>query len=459
MLKIIGISPHPPLIIPAVGGRDLERVRSTVEGLQRLCRLIAGAAPERLVLISPHGVIFRDAIAALGGPELAGDFGGFGAPEVKVDMSVDRELLQLLESETRDGPARLAVLEPGDRLYPEQLDHGAAVPLYYLQQTGVSLPGLHLAFGFLPYRVLYDFGATLRRVLDRYGKPAAVIASGDLSHRLIPGAPAGYNRRGAEFDRRLAELLRDGRVDEILDFDEDLVEAAGECGLRSFIMALGMFSGERFRTEIISYEGPYGVGYLVAALTSEAVEETRAGETGASKAVTCAAPQPAVSVQLAMRALRHYLEHGRPLRAPDPPPPALAGRAGAFVSLKKKGELRGCIGTVEPVRSNLAAEIIANAVSAAVHDPRFPPVRLEELEDISISVDILSPLERVESEADLDPKVYGVLVRSGGCSGLLLPDLEGIDTVQEQIDIARRKAGIAPGRPLELYRFTVTRYS
>ncbi len=134
-------------------------------------------------------------------------------------------------------------------------------------------------------------------------------------------------------------------------------------------------------------------------------------------------------------------------------------RAGAFVSLKKGGELRGCIGTVEPVRKNLAEEIIMNAVSAGMKDPRFEPVRAEEIDDLEISVDVLMPPERIEDPGGLDPRKYGVLLRSGQRSGLLLPDLEGIDTAAEQIAIARRKAGIGPHEPVELYRFEVRRYS
>ena len=124
----------------------------------------------------------------------------------------------------------------------------------------------------------------------------------------------------------------------------------------------------------------------------------------------------------------------------------------------KKGALRGCIGTVEPTRKNLAEEIIMNAISAGVRDPRFNPVRLEEIDDLAVSVDVLMPLERIDSLAELDPKKYGVLVRSGHRSGLLLPDLEGIDTAPEQVAIARQKAGIGPREPVELYRFEVRRY-
>lgn len=161
---------------------------------------------------------------------------------------------------------------------------------------------------------------------------------------------------------------------------------------------------------------------------------------------------------LARAVLEHYLDRSSLPELPDPLPPAYNQKAGAFVTLKKDGQLRGCIGTVQPVRNNLAQEIAYNAVSSALKDPRFPPVRKDELAELELSVDILSPMERIDSPADLDPTRYGVLVRSGSRSGLLLPALEGVSTVEEQLNIARRKAGISPDEPVELYRFTVTRH-
>ena len=140
------------------------------------------------------------------------------------------------------------------------------------------------------------------------------------------------------------------------------------------------------------------------------------------------------------------------------PSPGMERRAGAFVSIKKHGRLRGCIGTVEPAQENLAAEIIANAISAGVHDPRFHPVQAHELSQLTYSVDVLTPAEPVTGIEELDPYRYGVIVKSGRRTGLLLPNLEGVTTAEEQIEIASQKAGIRPGEPVELYRFEVERY-
>lgn len=163
-------------------------------------------------------------------------------------------------------------------------------------------------------------------------------------------------------------------------------------------------------------------------------------------------------VSLAKETVEQYTKTGKVVKPPADLIPEMSGRAGVFVSLKKKGELRGCIGTFQPTTENVAREIIQNAVSAATQDPRFSPVAEKELDDIEYSVDVLSEPEKIISKRDLDPRKYGVIVKSGNRKGLLLPDLEGVDTVDDQISIATMKAGIFIGEEIELFRFEVKRY-
>ena len=165
-----------------------------------------------------------------------------------------------------------------------------------------------------------------------------------------------------------------------------------------------------------------------------------------------------VAVKLARQSLEYYLENKQLMPVPDEIPSELRAKAGVFVSFKKRGELRGCIGTFGPTQPSAAAEIIQNAVSAGTEDPRFWPIESDELGDLDISVDVLSAPERIDALDKLDPKKYGVIVKKGHRTGLLLPDLEGVDTVEEQVSIAMQKAGIRAGEEIELYRFEVIRY-
>jgi len=161
--------------------------------------------------------------------------------------------------------------------------------------------------------------------------------------------------------------------------------------------------------------------------------------------------------RLAKDTVESYVRSGT-TPSPENPTPEMMERAGVFVSLKKRGMLRGCIGTFEPTQANVAEEIISNAINSSTRDPRFPPVTPAELDGLEYSVDVLTTPEPVESAADLDPRRYGVIVECGGRKGLLLPDLEGVGSVEQQIEICRAKAGIDPDEPVKLYRFEVRRY-
>jgi len=162
-------------------------------------------------------------------------------------------------------------------------------------------------------------------------------------------------------------------------------------------------------------------------------------------------------VRLAREAVESYIREDK-MPKPKELTPEMIERAGVFVSLHKHGQLRGCIGTFEPKEKNVAEEIIANAISSSTGDPRFPPVTASELDDLEYSVDILTKPEPVTDISQLNPEEYGVIVESGWKRGLLLPDLEGVDSVEEQIAICRLKAGISASEPVELYRFQVRRF-
>lgn len=163
-------------------------------------------------------------------------------------------------------------------------------------------------------------------------------------------------------------------------------------------------------------------------------------------------------VDLARRSVEEFVRNHKVLPVPDPLPPGMAGNAGVFVCIKRHGELRGCIGTFSPCARNIAEETINNALSAATRDPRFLPLTAEELDDLEYSVDVLSTPEKVAGTKDLDPKKFGLILVSGHRRGLLLPDLEGVDSVEDQMRITRLKAGISEGEKVEIFRFTVQRY-
>jgi AmmeMemoRadiSam system protein A len=225
----------------------------------------------------------------------------------------------------------------------------------------------------------------------------------------------------------------------------------------------GALSGKAVSTEFLSYEGTYGVGYAVCEFKIIGEDDTRNFD------VIFKEKQRAIArelqkledpyVHLARLSLETYVQTGKRAKLPEGlPSEMLANRAGVFVSLKKHGSLRGCIGTTEAVTQNIAREILRFAVSSGIEDPRFPPVSEEELPELVYSVDILGEPEPITSAEELDVKRYGVIVTAGRKRGLLLPNLEGVDTVEQQISIAKKKAGIYNNERYSLERFEVVRH-
>ncbi|MDW7651093.1 MAG: AmmeMemoRadiSam system protein A [Bacillota bacterium] len=446
-----GIYPHPPIIIPEVGGQDAGKAAATVAAMEELARRTKKSGADTLVLITPHGPVFQDAIALLASDRLEGSFNRFGFPDVEFQYHNDKHLLDAVEIEADRVGIRTAHIDKRSASaygVQAELDHGALVPLYYLQKAGVKLPMIHITIGLLQPRQLFTFGKAVQSALVRLKRRAAVIASGDMSHRLSEDAPAGFSPAGEEFDRKLIKLLENYDVNAILSMNASLLEDAGECGFRSLSICLGILDGQSVQPEVVSYEAPFGVGYLVADLTPGVIRKTSDVAAGAEES------KP---VRLARKTLETFVRTGEIIPPPTDSPLANE-RAGAFVSLKIDGQLRGCIGTIEPVRENLASEIIENAISAGMYDPRFRPVTKEELPKLEYSVDVLSEAEEVCGPHELDAKKYGVIVQSGNKRGLLLPDLEGVDTVAEQLSIALQKAGIAPHETYRIFRFYVERY-
>ncbi len=463
-LKYACFMPHPPIILPEVGGRETDKCRDTIDAMGQVAGRLVDADPDTVVIITPHGNVFQDAVALTAVDRLQGDMGQFRAPMVKFDYPNETRLASELRDKCSEKGIAVAFIDEelaGDYGLNLSLDHGVMVPLYYLKKAGFNGSLVVVAMGFLPPLELYTFGMALQQAGESADSNVAVVASGDLSHRLTPGAPAGFSPRGEKFDRELREALEQGAVEKIVHLPRAFVEEAGECGLRPLIMLLGCLDGYKIQPQVISYQGPFGVGYLVAELF-------RGGNKGESlisklksyqeETMTKVRKNEHAIVRLARETLEGFIRHGKVIEPDFKLPEGFPQRAGVFVSLKKHGQLRGCIGTVEPTRDSLTEEVMHNALGAGLRDPRFHPVEEHELPEITYSVDILHPPEEIESIDELDPKEYGVIVTSGSRSGLLLPNLEGIDTPKEQVRIAMHKGGIRPGEKYQLKRFKVDRY-
>jgi AmmeMemoRadiSam system protein A/AmmeMemoRadiSam system protein B len=443
-LVFSAIAPHPPIMVPEVGRESIARVENSIEAMAELTKRLIDSGADSVIVISPHAPLEADCFVAYEGPEVFGDFTNFNAPDTYFSAVVDEELLAAIKESAAFENYEVLSL-PG-----HDLDHGTAVPLYFLFRNGWEGQVVTLGYSFLSNEDHLRFGSCIKRAIDRVCRRVAFIASGDLSHRLKPYAPAGYNPDAHVFDEQVVEALRSNAPRRITEIDHKLRRLAGECGYRSMLVAIGACSELPVSCEVLSYEAPFGVGYLVAQLTNQ----PRASES--EQLATDYLDPPA----LARQAVEAFIRRGDILDPRRLARGLLGTPAPCFVSLKTlAGDLRGCIGTIEPVRDTLAQEIVANAISAATNDPRFEPVRSEELSNLRYSVDVLFPPEETVME-ELDPSVFGVIVEdeSGAHRGLLLPDIPGITDAKQQVDIAARKGGIPPGEPMKISRFRVERF-
>ena len=454
------LTPHPPVLLPEVGkGREREIV-ATGQAMAAVAEEVARWNPDVLIVASPHTVLYGDYFHIAPGSGAVGNMSAFGAPQVRIEATYDVPLRDEIVRRAQAAGLEAGTLGQRD----PSLDHGVLIPLYFLRRAGVNCPIVRLGLSGFSALDHYRLGRCAAEAADQLGRRALFVASGDLSHKLRADGPYGYAPEGLVFDEAATAAMASGDFLQFLTMDPSLCERAAECGLRSFQMMAGALDGLAVAPRLLSHEGTFGVGYAVALFPVTGRDDSRRFAAACEQAQRTRLEERRAKedpwVRLARLALETYVRTGRPLeRLPEDLPPELTGQAaGTFVSLHMDGRLRGCIGTISPTQENTAWEIVRNAVSACSRDPRFSPVRTDELDRLEYSVDVLGQPEAVDSPAQLDPRLYGVIVSCDHRRGLLLPDLDGVDTAEQQLDIARQKGGIRTGEPYKIERFKVVRH-
>ena len=431
-MKILGafMVPHPPLIVDEIGKEEIEQIKKTRDSYIEIAKEIGELKPDTIIISSPHAPFYSDYFYLPSGEEGFGSFARFGASNIKFNQKYDVELIDEIEKISKEKDFHCGKVDN------ELLDHGTMVPLYFINKylldynlVVVGLSGISLEANFEMGKIIYE----AVRNLDRN---VVYVASGDLSHKLQEYGPYGFVPEGPIYDKRIIDVMSNARFNELLEFDLDFLDKAAECGHRSFIMMGGFLDKIKVSPKFYSHEDITGVGYGI-----------------------CSYYPRDSYVELARKTINTYIKEKRIIDIPnDLPKEMYEDERGVFVSIHKKGDLRGCIGTIYPTTNCIAKEIISNAICAATRDPRFSPITIDELNDLEINVDVLTTPEDIEDITYLDPKKYGVIVTSGMKKGVLLPDLESVDTVDEQIRIAKRKAGIADNEKYKLQRFEVVRH-
>lgn len=451
--------PHPPMIVSDVGRGSEKQIEKTIKAYEKVADEIARLKPETIIISSPHSVMYSDYFHISPGKRAMGSFAEFGAPQVSFDVEYDDELINLLsdKAEASDFPAGTL----GEK--KKELDHGTMVPLWFILKKYKEFKLVRTGLSGYDLLKHYEYGMLIKETVDVLGRKVVYVASGDLSHKLQEYGPYGFAEEGPVYDSRIMDVCSNARFGELFNFDESFCEKAAECGHKSFVIMAGTLDGKDVQATQYSHEDVTGVGYGICSFIPKEEDETRHFLNIRLKAVENELEQKRQKsdayVKLARDSAEYFVKNGDVMSLPDWVPDELLNvKSGAFVSIHKFGALRGCIGTIAATKKNLALEIIQNAVSAVSSDPRFKPVTEDELKYLDINVDVLSEAESIKSEAELDVKKYGVIVQSGYKRGLLLPDLEGVDTVEQQVAIAKRKGGIGSGDKVDLFRFEVVRH-
>ncbi len=461
-MAIVGgiMVPHPPLIVPEVGRGEERVITETTRAYEKAAEFVAELKPDTIVLSSPHVVMYGDYLHICPGDSAGGDLRKFNAPEAGMNVDYDtalRDRIIELCDEVSFPAGTMGERSP-------ELDHGTMVPLYFILKKYSDFKLVRLGISGISMTEHYRLGMMIKKAASELDRRVVYVASGDLSHKLQASGPYGFDPRGPEYDEKIMDVMGSGDFDRLFDFDPALLEDAAECGHRSFVIMAGAFDRTGLKIEKLSHQDVTGVGYGICTFLAEGEDDSRAfmdkWYMDQQNKMEMRKKAEDAYISLARNTIETYIREGRVIKTPSSlPEEMLSKRAGAFVSLHKEGALRGCIGTILPVCDNIAEEIINNAISASTRDPRFSRVRPDELPLLEISVDILDDPEEIDSEDELDVKRYGVIVTKGMKRGLLLPNLEGVDTVEEQIAIAKQKAGIpVSDKDVRLERFEVTRH-
>jgi AmmeMemoRadiSam system protein A/AmmeMemoRadiSam system protein B len=467
------IAPHPPIIVPAIGRGEEKKISKTTASYREAMRFLAEIKPDTVIISTPHSVMYSDYFHISPGRSAKGDFGQFHRSDVGVSVSYDDELIQAIEKIAGEMRFPAGTLGEVDKA----LDHGVMIPLLFLNEVYKDYRIVRIGLSGLSLADHYAMGQLIQKAVNELSRKAVYIASGDLSHKLLEDGPYGFSKEGPEYDKALMEIMASSDFGKLLEFDPAFLEKAAECGHGSFTMMAGAFDGRKIKSRVLSHEGSFGVGYGLATLEDlgedpdrffldewrekekARLEKKRSSEdTYVRLARYVVERHTKKGERPSLAEVKEFLSKGSKLTDRENEE-LFESRAGAFVSIHENGLLRGCIGTISPTEQCLAEEIIQNAISSSSDDPRFSPVREEELTYLSISVDVLGKAEEVKSMDMLDPKRYGVIVSKRFRRGLLLPDLEGVDTALEQVEIAASKANLSPDeKGLKIERFEVVRH-
>ena len=438
--------PHPPLIIPEIGRGGEAQISLTSDSYHKIAKEIAFLEPDTIIITSPHAPYYSDSFFLSDGDSIDGNFSNYRADSVSFHETINSNFIDILEHICIENDF------PIIREAMKSLDHGTMVPLYFIRKYYSKGKIVVIGCSQLAMIQHYQLGKFIQDTITQTKERVVLVASGDLSHKLQEYGPYGFVPEGPIYDERIMKDASSAQFGHFLSYDPHFLDVVAQCGHPSFTIMAGALDGIGVLPTFYSHQDVTGVGYGICSFypTGRDIDRKFGREY-----IRNMSHDP--FVLLARKAIFEYVQNGKTI-SPIKEKSMINQRAGVFVSIHKFGKLRGCIGTILPTTDSIYREIIQNAISAATRDPRFSPITEDELEFLEISVDVLSTPEIVHNYFELDPKRYGVIVSSGMKRGLLLPDLDGIDDIPTQIEIAMRKGNITIDEEITIQKFEVVRH-
>ena len=458
MIKACYMVPHPPMIIDKIGKDDIKKIQDTYDAYDSIAKEIAEMDIDTIIVSSPHTILYSDFFHILDSSNLSGSFKEFGYEDIHFEESNDFELVSKIDELCKRDNFPSGFLN--DNSF--ELDHGTMVPLYFINKYLGDYKLVVIGISGLSYVDHYKMGKIINEAVELLDKNVVYIASGDLSHKLQEYGPYGFIEEGPIYDKEIMDVMSKGEFDRLLEFDPNMVEKAAVCGHKSFIMMAGFLDGIDVKSKFYSHQDITGVGYGICSYFPIVEDDNRLfldkyllKEKDRLNKIYSNSDS---YVLLARKTIYEYIKNNKIIDIDDIDNELLENKAGVFVSIHKFNDLRGCIGTISSTTDCIAKEIINNAISASTKDYRFDPIKEDELDYLEINVDVLLEPEIILDKNMLDVKKYGVIVSCGNKRGLLLPDIDGIDNIDQQIDIAMRKGNIRKDDNYILERFEVIRH-
>ncbi|GMO14770.1 MAG: AmmeMemoRadiSam system protein A [Mycoplasmoidaceae bacterium] len=418
--------PHPPLIVDGIGtARDATLTKKSYQYFKNKISMIDY---DTTIIISPHAKNYKDVFYFENSNKAYGDFSDF-VPFLKdYEYTYDTELSNTIYAEALKNQINCDIAKKPFI----KLDHGSLVPLSFTDSKKIVIiptSGLSKKDHFL-------LGSVINDIIKKTNRRVLLICSGDLSHNSTTW-----------FDLLIKESFEKLNFNKLLSLDESSLDNVHQCGYYPMVILLGIIDHYKITTNSLSYESPFKVGYYCCEIILN-------NENVHNNFISSLVEKPKSKyVILAKQAVENYIMNKNPINYLRS-----SIQNGVFVTIKKLGKLRGCIGTILPTKYSIEEEIYTNAITACSQDNRFTRINENELEYLEYDVDVLNPPTPVFDTSELNPKKYGVIVRSGYKQGVLLPDLDGVNTPRKQIDIAKQKANIRDGEEITISKFTITRY-